>query len=96
MFDIRDLFQWDRFITPYIVSTAYILLVVFIVLSGLSGIASALVEASVHPLAGLTGLLINLVAMLVEVVLGRIAAEFVLVTFRINDHLGALRNRAGG
>jgi hypothetical protein len=94
--NIRDLFQWNRFITPYVVQFAYALAVILIVLNGLSGIVAAFVEAASRPLSGLLALLVSLIAMLAEIVFARIAAEFVLVTFRINDHLGALRNRAGG
>jgi hypothetical protein len=32
---------------------------------------------------------------LVGVIFARIAAEFVLIVFRINEHLGAIRNRGG-
>jgi len=40
MMDFRDLFQWDRFITPTIIKTFYWLLVMLLVLFGLSGIFS--------------------------------------------------------
>ena len=37
MFNFRDLFQWERFITPSIIKLFYWLVVVIIILVGLSG-----------------------------------------------------------
>jgi len=42
MFDYRDLFQWERFITPSIIKIFYWLAVGISVLFGLSGIVSGL------------------------------------------------------
>ena len=61
MFNFRDLFQWERFITPSIIKIFYWLAVGIAVLFCLSGIIS----------------------------------EFVLIMFRINEHLGAIRQRGG-
>jgi len=38
MFEFRDLFQWDRFITPTIIKTFYWLVIALIALFGLSGV----------------------------------------------------------
>ena len=35
----------------------------------------------------------SVVATAVGVMFARIAAEFILIVFRINEHLGAIRNR---
>ena len=72
MFEFRDLFQWDRFITPTIIKTFYWLVMALIVL--LSSIAS----------------------IIVGVIFSRIAAEFILIVFRINEHLGAIRDQGQG
>jgi hypothetical protein len=93
MFDLRDLFQWERFITPSIIKVFYWLAVIITVVSGLSGILSGLAELVSQPLAGLLRVVISLVGMLAGVILIRILSEFVLITFRINEHLGAIRNR---
>jgi hypothetical protein len=37
--------------------------------------------------------LLSLAGILVGVLLARIAAEFVLIVFRINEHLGAIRDQ---
>ena len=47
------------------------------------------------PLHGLITVIAYLIGMLIGVIAARIAAEFVLIMFRINEHLGAIRNRGG-
>jgi hypothetical protein len=93
MFDFRDLFQWERFITPSIIKIFYWLAVGVSVLIGLSGIFSGLLYMAVNPFAGLMWILSSLIGVLMGVIFSRIVAEFVLITFRINEHLGAIRNR---
>jgi hypothetical protein len=93
MFNFRDLFQWDRFITPSIIKVFYWLVVVITVVSGLSGIFSGLTLMLLQPLSGLLMVVVSVVGTLVGVIFARIMSEFVLITFRINEHLGAIRNR---
>jgi hypothetical protein len=93
MFDLRDLFQWERFITPSIIKVFYWLAVILVALSGLSGILSGLVAMMLQPFMGLFWVVSSLLGMLAAVILLRILSEFVLITFRINEHLGAMRNR---
>jgi hypothetical protein len=93
MFDLRDLFQWERFITPSIIKVFYWLAVIIAVLSGLSGILSGLVAMMLQPFLGLFWVVFSVLGMLAAVILVRILSEFVLITFRINEHLGAMRNR---
>jgi uncharacterized protein DUF4282 len=93
MFYIGDLFQWDRFITPSIIKIFYWLAVIITVLVGLSGLVSALGMLAISPIPGLIMVIVNLAGMFVGIIFARIAAEFVLIVFRINEHLGAIRNR---
>ena len=93
MFELRDLFQWDRFITPSIIKIFYWLAVGISVLIGLSGVFSGLLYMAVNPFAGVVWIVSSLIGMLIGVIFARIVAEFVLITFRINEHLGAIRNR---
>jgi cytochrome c biogenesis protein CcdA len=93
MFDFRDLFQWERFITPSIIKIFYWLAVGISVLFGLSGILSGLAMMFVSPFGGLFLVIASLVGIFMGVIFARIAAEFVLIMFRINEHLGAIRNR---
>jgi hypothetical protein len=45
------------------------------------------------PIAGFVMAVLCIAGMVAGVVLARIVAEFVLIVFRINEHLGAIRNR---
>jgi hypothetical protein len=40
-------------------------------------------------------LLSSIASVLVGIVFTRILAEFILIVFRINEHLGAIRDRGG-
>jgi hypothetical protein len=93
MFDFRDLFQWERFITPSIIKIFYWLAVGISILTGLSGILSGLLLMAVNPFRGIFWMLASLIGVLIGVIFARIVAEYVLIMFRINEHLGAIRNR---
>jgi hypothetical protein len=93
MFDLRDLFQWERFITPSIIKVFYWLAVIITVVFGLSGILSGLAVMMLQPLTGLFLVISSVFGMFAGVIFVRILSEFVLITFRINEHLGAIRNR---
>jgi len=95
MFDFRDLFQWDRFITPTIIKTFYWLVIALAVLFGISGVFSGLAAMAVSPFGGFILVLSSLASILVGIVFSRIVAEFVLIVFRINEHLGAIRDQQG-
>jgi hypothetical protein len=93
MFDFRDLFQWERFITPSIIKIFYWLAVGIAVLFCLSGIVSGLTLMALSPLGGLFWVIGSLIGMAISVLFARIISEFVLIMFRINEHLGAIRQR---
>ena len=90
---LNGLFQWERFVTPSIVKPFFWLAIGIAVLLGLSGIASAVQMIAANPGLGITVLLASLLGMVAGILFTRIAAEFVLIVFRINEHLGAIRNR---
>ena len=96
MFEFRDLFQWDRFITPTIIKTFYWLVIALIVLFGISGIFSGLAAMAISPFGGFILLLSSIASVIVGVIFSRIAAEFILIVFRINEHLGAIRDQGQG
>jgi predicted membrane metal-binding protein len=93
MFEFRDLFQWDRFITPTIIKTFYWLVIALIILFGISGIFSGLATMAISPFGGFIILLSSLASVVVGIIAARISAEFVLIVFRINEHLGAIRDQ---
>ncbi|MEA2952401.1 MAG: hypothetical protein QOD40_2319 [Alphaproteobacteria bacterium] len=93
MFDYNDLFQWERFITPSIIKIFYWLAVAASVLFGLSGIATGLGTMINSPIGGLMMVLASVLSMVMGVIFARVAAEFILIVFRISEHLGAIRQR---
>jgi predicted small integral membrane protein len=95
MFDFRDLFQWDRFITPSIVKTFYLLIVIIAALAGLLDLFGGIAMIGASPIAAVGAIIAALLRTIAEIIAVRIAAEFVLITFRINEHLGALRHNSG-
>ena len=96
MFEFRDLFQWDRFITPTIIKTFYWLVIALISLFGISGVFSGLAAMAISPFGGFIVLLSSIASVVVGIVFSRIAAEFILIVFRINEHLGAIRDQGQG
>ncbi len=93
MFDVRDLLQWERFIAPSAIRTFYALAVILLVIAGLGGLASAVQLMQFSPVGAVVMMAVSIIGAFVAILAVRIACEFVLVTFRINDHLGAMRNR---
>lgn len=95
MFELRDLFQWERFITPSIIKIFYWLIVVSSLVLGVAGILGGLGQMFLSPLGGLVTVISSLIAIFIGVIGARIVSEYVLIMFRINEHLGAIRNRGG-
>ena len=95
MFGLGDLFQWERFVTPTVIKVFYWLAVVTSILVGLAGVVSSLTTMAYNPFVGLIFLIVSVLGTALGIVMSRIAAEFVLIVFRINEHLGAIRNQGG-
>src|SRR3954471_13448768 len=93
MLEFRDLFQWDRFITPTIIKSFYWLVIVLTVPFGISGIFSGLAAMAISPFGGFLLVLSSIAGVIVGIVFSRITAEFILIVFRINEHLGAIRDQ---
>jgi Domain of unknown function (DUF4282) len=94
MIGIGDLFQWERFVAPAAIKVFYWLAVVIAVLLGLAGAASSLYSMAFNPFIGMIFLITSLLGACMAIIAARIAAEFVLIVFRINEHLGAIKNQA--
>jgi len=95
MFGLNDLFQWERFVTPTVIKVFYWLAVVISVLLGVAGAVSSLTTMAYNPFVGMIFLIASLLGACIGVIIARIVSEFVLIVFRINEHLGAIRNRGG-
>jgi hypothetical protein len=93
MFDVRDLFQWERFITPSIIRAFFWIAFFVALIGGIYGVLLGLQELPLNPLAAFLITLGSIAGTLLAILTARLVAEFVLITFRINDHLGTLRSR---
>jgi hypothetical protein len=93
MFQFGDLFQWERFITPSIIKIFYWLVLAVVVLGGLRGLVEGLFLMTANLVGGILAIIAALLMTFAGIIFARIAAEFVLITFRINEHLGAIRNQ---
>jgi hypothetical protein len=96
MLGINDLFQWERFVTPTFIKVFYWLAVVVSILLGLAGAFSSLTTMAFNPFVGMIFLIASLLGACIGIILSRIVSEFVLIVFRINEHLGAIRNQGSG
>jgi len=93
MFGLGDLFQWERFVTPVVIKVFYWLAVVIAILLGCAGVIGSLTTMAFNPVIGVIYMMTSLVGAFAGIIVARIIAEFVLIVFRINEHLGAIRNR---
>jgi hypothetical protein len=96
MFGMGDLFQWERFVTPVVIKVFYWLAVVISVLLGAIGAVTSLDTMAFNPFVGMMFLIVSLLGICMAIIVSRIIAEFVLIVFRINEHLGAIRNQGAG
>jgi hypothetical protein len=93
MIDFAELLQWDRFITPSVIRLFYWLSLAMTALTGLSLVLTALGMMAINFFAGLLMLIAAMVFILAGIIFVRIVCELVMVIFRINEHLGAIRDR---
>ena len=90
----REAFAWLFFgFNGRIGREAYWLAIGLITLFGIYGVLQSLGLMAVSPFVGFIMLLSSIASVVVGVVFCRIAAEFILIVFRINEHLGAIRNQ---
>ena len=64
-----------------------------IALCGITGRMSGLSTMAISPFYGFIMLLSSIASVVVGVIFARIGAEFILIVFRINEHLGAIRDQ---
>jgi hypothetical protein len=94
MIDFAELLQWDRFITPSVIRVFYWLSLALTALIGLSLIFTALGMMAINFIAGVFMLIAAMLFILTGIIFVRILCELVMVFFRINEHLGAIRDRS--
>src|SRR5256714_15105184 len=90
MCELRDLFQWDRFITPTIIKTFYWLVIALITLFGIPGIFSGLAAMAISPFGGFIVLLSSIASVIGGGIFSRIAGEFILTGVPLKGQLGPI------
>jgi hypothetical protein len=85
----------DRCITPTIIKTFYWVVIALVALFGLSGVFSGLASMAISPFSGFLVPLSSIAGAGVGIVSSRIVAELILIIFRINEHLGVIRDQGG-
>lgn len=78
--EVRDVFFFDRMLTPQVITFVYWLLLVIIVISGLVAMFAQ-------------SFIAGLMAIIVGVLFARIWCELLIVLFKMNDALQAIRNK---
>jgi hypothetical protein len=91
MWDFTDLVRWDVFITPKIVKTFFAIAVGLSIVLGLAGIIAGLTAMAINPFTGMIWIFASFVWVGFAVIGSRIACEVILILFRINEHLAAIR-----
>ena len=90
----QDFLNFDRYLTPSLIRIFYILQVALIIVFGLSNIFAAFGMMPFSFFTGLVWLISTLIGMAIAIVAARIITEVILVLFKNNEHLAALRARA--
>jgi hypothetical protein len=91
--DFYAMFRWQRFVTASIIKLFYWLAVSIIAIIGLMGAWCGAAIVTTQIVNGLFLIFVSFVGTVIGILVARITAEFVLITFRIQEHLGVLRQR---
>jgi hypothetical protein len=87
MFSFKDLFSFEKLITPMIIKLVYIIGLVLIALGGIVGFFGAFAAS------GFGSALLTLIGALVGLLAWRIYCELVMVFFGLYDRAGEIRDR---
>jgi Domain of unknown function (DUF4282) len=91
MIDIRDMFQWDRYITPLIAPIFFWVATLVALMAGFFGLTSGVLLITNYPLVAILLVIASILIACLGILAARLFAEFVLVSFRTNDHIYAIR-----
>ncbi len=91
MVDFREMFQWSRFITPIAAPLFFWVATFAAAVVGLFGFTAGVVLASDYPLVAIFVVVFSIAIACLGVISARLIAEFVLISFRTNDHIHAIR-----
>jgi hypothetical protein len=91
MVDFREMFQWSRFITPIAAPLFFWVATFAAAVVGLFGLTAGVVLASDYPLVAIIVVVFSIAIACLGIISARLIAEFVLISFRTNDHIHAIR-----
>ncbi len=91
MFD--DFFDWNHYMTPRLAPKLFKLALVFIGVQVFLGVVIAAATLRDAPFVALLILLASILGGIVGVVLARLMIEAILLVFRMEAHLAAMRKR---
>jgi hypothetical protein len=93
---LRDFLTFDHFLTPSIIRAFYLLQVVLIVAFGIINILAAFTAMAYSLLPGIAWLICSVFGTAVGLLAARVITEIVMILFKNNEHLAALRARVEG
>jgi hypothetical protein len=93
---LRDFLTLERYLTPSIIRTFYLLLVALIAILGIINILAAFLAMAYSLLPGIAWLICSIIGTVVGVLAARILTEVVMILFKNNEHLAALREHVEG
>jgi Domain of unknown function (DUF4282) len=93
---LRDFLTLERYLTPSIIRAFYLLLVALIAAFGIINILAAFAAMAYSLLPGIAWLVSSIVGTAVGLLGARIVTEVVMVLFKNNENLAALRKHVEG
>jgi Domain of unknown function (DUF4282) len=91
MVDFREMFQWSRFITPIAAPLFFWAATFAAAVVGLFGFTAGVILAPDYPVVAIIVVVFSIAMACLGIISARLIAEFVLISFRTNDHIHAIR-----
>jgi hypothetical protein len=91
MVDFREMFQWSKFITPVAAPIFFWVATSAASTIGLLGLTTGVVLLPDYPLVAIIIVILSITTACLGVFSARLFAELLLISFRTNDHIYALR-----
>jgi hypothetical protein len=88
---LRDFLMFDHYLTPSIIRAFYLLQVALIVAFGIINILAAFLAMAYSLLPGVAWLICSIFATAAGLLAARVITEIVMILFKNNEHLAALR-----
>jgi hypothetical protein len=93
---LRDFLTFDHYLTPSIIRAFYLLQVALIVAFGIINILGGFVVMAYSLLAGIAWVICSIFGTAAGLLAARVITEIVMILFKNNEHLAALRAHVEG